>query len=305
MILPWEVAAHYLFNVIWLGFVAFGLATNRWRAWIYLSLIFMAVMNVRFYSPGLHYAFSHTTAISDVLLNFFYEDVSGLSGVTTCSDNECSMLDDNHSHHTSWAVAFYNRFVHGSLATQLMLYAHIAGNSIALLLVTYQLANPALDSRNNHLEGTAIPQTRNQRHRLVGKLAFFSMCIGVLFGALLAGQHGGIEAYAGWWSTFGLWEMSACVFVTGVAGVNAVRRGDLIKHRIWMWRHAGSLWGSYFAFRLIILVADPVFIEHSGVAWNLAAWLGAPVGILLADRVRARIDREQTEKPLNYQAGSV
>ncbi|MEM9200918.1 MAG: hypothetical protein AAGC53_04635 [Actinomycetota bacterium] len=281
--MPWDVSAYLITMASWTALGVYGFITKRWKPWILVGITLAVVLNVRFIVPGLDYGFGHTTAITDVSLAVVHGDLAALANVVTCPANECTIDTDGETLHTSWAVVFFDRFANGSSGQKAMFYGHIVGNTIAMALVTWQLLRPVQPGQPN--------ARRSRRHRQLGMTCFGAMGIGVFFGAVLAGQHTTIPEYGGAWSMFGLWEMSACVAVTGVLGVRSARRGAYADHRVWMWRHAGSLWGSYFGFRAIMFFSDPIFINYEGVAWNLSAWGGAPVGIALAELARRRLDR--------------
>lgn len=287
--MSWDLVAYFVatgfFNVL----AVYGLLTKRWRPWAVFGAVLAVVLNARFFFPGLSYGFGQTTAVTDVTLDLVHGDVAGLDNVATCPANECTTDADGETLHTSWSVVFFDRFVNGSASQKAMLYAHIIGNTVALVLVTLQLLR-----RPSPAHAT---KAQMARHRQLGKASFAAMAVGVLFGAVLASQHTTIPEYGGTWSMLGLWEMSACVAVTGVLGVRHARAKDLELHRIWMWRHAGSLWGSYFGFRTIMFVSDPIFINLEGVAWNLSAWGGAPLGIAIAEIARRRLDPARTTPP--------
>lgn len=282
--MPWAIAAEGMAFVVFIALAIRGWMTKRWMAWAIFSLAFAVVLNVRFFIYGFASGLSQTTGFADLLLTVFHSDVSGLVGVATCPDNECTQLGNEYQWHTLWSIAFYNRFVHGPLFNQHLLYAHILFNTIAMVLGTYQLIFPGSESMSSNKFHS------NRLHRWLGRASTLAMILGVAAGATLAAQHDSVSAYGGAWSKWGLWEMGACVFFTGTMGVRSILAGDVTNHRVWMWRHVGSLWGSFFAFRIIVLSTDPILINYPGIAWNLAAWGGAPAGILIAEWFRRKVD---------------
>ena len=84
--------------------------------------------------------------------------------------------------------------------------------------------------------------------------------------------------------------MSAFVYGTAIMGVAAIRKGDMARHRVWMWRFAGSMWGSFWLFRVMLFVLDPLLRDVETAAIQICIWASAPLGIVLAELIRRRID---------------
>ncbi len=84
--------------------------------------------------------------------------------------------------------------------------------------------------------------------------------------------------------------MSAFVYVSAIMGVRAIRRSDAARHRVWMWRFAGSMWGSFWLFRVMLFVIDPIFRNVETLAILICIWGSAPAGIVIAELIRRRRD---------------
>ena len=69
------------------------------------------------------------------------------------------------------------------------------------------------------------------------------------------------------------------------------RAGDAARHRVWMFRFAGSMWGAFWLFRVMLFVLDPVLRNVEAAALLICIWGSAPLGILIAEAVRLRLDR--------------
>ncbi|MEM1154355.1 MAG: DUF2306 domain-containing protein [Pseudomonadota bacterium] len=288
------VLGYYIASLLWLGLAARAFVTKRWRTWVGLSVIFMLVLNLRFFLVGIPETLALNTSVADLTLYLFETTDQTSAGLTLCEENRCAHPGSSRLLHTLWAAEFYARFAGDQTSQAVLLYGHILGNSIAFVLVTIALLNPGL-RRPSSGEGYPQPlprrtNARNCLHKLLGRVSFISMVVGVLLGAALASQHYAVPAYGGLWSQWGLYSMSGFVFLTGLQGVKEIKRGNHAAHRIWMWRHAGALWGSFFVFRITINVLDPLFLDYPGVAWSAACWLGAPGGILIAEWFRRRQD---------------
>ena len=131
-------------------------------------------------------------------------------------------------------------------------------------------------------------------HKMLGRVTFFCLTISVICATWLASEHGPVGEYGGSWSMWGFYSMSAVVYSCAVLGVIAIRNGDYEKHRIWMWRFAGSMWGSFWLFRVLLFVIDPLFRDIEALAIQICIWGSAPAGILIAEMVRRRVDARNT-----------
>jgi hypothetical protein len=85
--------------------------------------------------------------------------------------------------------------------------------------------------------------------------------------------------------------MSLCVYGSAVMGVMAIRKGDAITHRIWMIRFVGSMWGAFWLFRVMLFVLGPLLRNWEAAALLICIWFSAPLGILIAEVCRRRLDR--------------
>lgn len=294
------VLGYYIASILWLGLAARAVVTKRWRTWIGFSVVFMLVLNLRFFVVGIPETLALNTSVADLTLYLFEDTNQPSPGLTQCDGNRCAYPGSPTLFHTLWAAEFYARFAGDQTLQSVLLYGHILGNSIAFVLVTIALLNPGLrrarpGENYAEYEENRI-SARNRIHKLLGRVSFVSMVLGVLLGVALASQHYAVTAYGGLWSQWGLYSMSAFVLFTGLLGVKEIKRGNRAAHRIWMWRHAGALWGSFFVFRITINILDPIFLDYPGVAWSVACWLGAPGGIFIAEWFRRHQDAELTPR---------
>jgi len=120
--------------------------------------------------------------------------------------------------HPSWGVAFHDRFLNGPQLRTNLLYAHIGFNSIAFLLLHFQLWKPGTGSNR-------------ARHRLIGKIGFAAIILGTICAVWLASEHGDVEEYGGIMAELGFYSMSIFFFGTAIMSVASARRGDIASHR--------------------------------------------------------------------------
>jgi hypothetical protein len=191
---------------------------------------------------------------------------------------------DRYTNHPSWGVAFYDRFDNAPGLRTNLLYGHIAFNTVAFVLMHVQLRRP----------GTG---TNRERHRLLGRLTFGSLTLGTIGAVWLSTEHGSVTEYGGNWAMVGFWSMSAFVYGTAIMGVRTARAGDVAAHRMWMIRSLGSMWGSFWLFRVMLVVTGPLLRNWESLSILLSVWLSAPLGIVIAEVVRKRPlrDRVPTE----------
>ena len=76
-------------------------------------------------------------------------------------------------------------------------------------------------------------------------------------------------------------------------GVISIRNRDTAQHRIWMWRFAGSMWGSFWLFRVMLFVLGPILVEYEAAALLFCIWFSAPLGVLIAEVIRRHWQRRQ------------
>ena len=96
--------------------------------------------------------------------------------------------------------------------------------------------------------------------------------------------------YGGRLSEFGFYSMAVIVYGTAIMGVLAIRSGDRAAHRVWMWRFVGTRWGSFWLFRVMLFVLDPLLREYEALALLICIWFSAPLGLLIAEFIRRRVD---------------
>ena len=89
--------------------------------------------------------------------------------------------------------------------------------------------------------------------------------------------------------------MAAVVFGCAVMGVAAIRSKDRARHRVWMFRYAGSMWGSFWLFRVMLFVIDPLLRDYESAAILWCIWMSAPLGVLLGEMVRRWMDAKANE----------
>jgi hypothetical protein len=104
--------------------------------------------------------------------------------------------------------------------------------------------------------------------------------------SLLAAEHTDVVDYGGALSTYGFWSMASVVLSCAVMGVVSIRKRDFDAHQKWTFRFAGSLWGSFWLFRVTELVLGPLLRSYNILSIQICIWTSAPLGVLLAEAIR-------------------
>jgi hypothetical protein len=240
------------------------------------------VLNVRYLIDGQPASIAFFIGIYDVLNNLGLAPDSQVAGMAGCVDaqSQCSVWGARFPLHTSWGVAFYERFVAAAPLRTRLLYGHLFFNSLVFVLMHVQMLRP----------GTGV---HRQSHRVLGRVTFLFLTLSVGCAVWLASEHGSVPQYGGRLAEFGFYSMAAVVYGTALMGVIAIRSGERIEHRIWMWRFVGTMWGSFWLFRVMLFVLDPLLRDYESVALLICIWFSAPLGMLIAEIIRRRIDASE------------
>ncbi len=271
--MAWDVLVFYAAAAVWAALLVVGFRRRSFTWFVWFGLALLVVLNGRYFLEGPPAGIAFFVGIYDVFDNIGLASDEGAGALAACADNACTVWGDRYVQHPSWGVAFYDRFLDGPQLRTNLLYGHIAFNSLAFLLMHYQLARPGTGSRS-------------ARHRLVGRLWGTSLALGTAGAIWLASEHHAVSEYGGWAAQIGFYSMSGFVASTAVVAVRAIRQGDQAQHRRWMIRHAGSVWGSFWLFRVMLIFTGPLFREVETASILLSVWLSAPLGILLAEWLR-------------------
>ncbi len=276
MPLAYDVLVFYGLIAVWIALLVIGIRRRRFQPFLLFGVALLLALNVRYFIEGPPAAIAFFVGIYDVFDNIGLGADEGAPALAACVDNACSVWGDRYQQHPAWGVAFHERFLNGPQLRTNLLYTHIAFNSLAFVAMHYQLLRP----------GTGANRAR---HRLIGRVSFASLTVGTVAAVWLASEHGSVGEYGGSLSTWGFYSMSAFVYTTAVLGVLSARRGDLASHRRWMIRWAGSMWGSFWLFRVMLVLTGPLFRNVENLSIQLSIWLSAPLGILVAEVIRKRL----------------
>ncbi|MEM9331313.1 MAG: DUF2306 domain-containing protein [Pseudomonadota bacterium] len=277
MELPIGVLGVYGAIAVWLGLLVSAWRSGSFKVFLWFGIGLLLFLNVRYLIEGAPAGIAFFIGIYDIPINLGLSVEESAAAVARCEGNACTVWGDRYLNHPAWGVAFYERFVTGSDFRSNLLYGHLAFNSIAFVLMHIQMLKPGFGANAGF-------------HSILGRLTFLSLTIGVGCAVWLASEHGSVGEYGGSLSTYGFYSMSAFVYVSAIMGVLAIRSGDHEKHRIWMFRFAGSMWGSFWLFRAMLLVLDPLLRNYEAAAIQICIWFSAPLGILIAEIIRRRID---------------
>ncbi len=262
--------------VIWSVLLVVGFRRRSFGLFVGFGIVFLLLMNVRYLIEGAPAAIAFFIGIYDVLDNLGLRAGEGAAALATCPGNACSVWGNTYLTHPSWGTAFHARFLNGTEFRTNLLYAHLSFNSVVFVLMHVQLWRPGTGSNAAW-------------HKALGRFSFFCLTLGTISALWLAGSHGSVSEYGGNLSMYGFWSMSLCVYGCAVMGVLAIRKGDRLAHRIWMIRFAGSMWGAFWLFRVMLFVMGPILRDFEAANILLCIWLSAPLGILIAEVVRRKL----------------
>jgi hypothetical protein len=283
MPVAYDVLVLYGALAVWVALLAYGFRRRRFWPFAVFGICLMAVLNVRYFVEGPPGAIAFFVGIYDVFDNVGLAADEGAPALAQCVDNACTVWGDRYLYHPAWGVAFYDRFIDGPALRTNLLYGHIFFNSIAFALMHVQLARPGIGARR-------------RRHRLLGYISFSSLTLGTVCATWLASEHGAVEEYGAAAAELGFYSMSAIVYLTAVAGILAARRGNADRHRRWMIRHIGAMWGAFWLFRVMLVVTGPLLRNQETASLLLSIWLSAPLGVLLAEYLFRRHQAAKVEE---------
>lgn len=273
--LPIDVLMVYGALLIWLVLAIRDLKRGTYTATIVCGTLILLAINVRYIVDGVPNGIAFFISIFDLLDNFGLAAGEGARAMATCPNNECSVWGERFIQHQSWGVAFHDRFLNGPAFRSNLLYGHLVLNSIVFVLMHVQLARP--------------PSPSNKAmHKILGRVSFLCLTVATICAVWLASEHDSVTQYGGALSKYGFWFMSACVYSCAVIGVLAIRAGNPASHRIWMIRFAGSMWGAFWVFRIMLLVTGPLLRNYESASLLISIWLSAPIGIVLAEVLRRK-----------------
>ncbi len=278
--MAYDVLAFYGALVVWMGLAVFGFRRSNHRPFFGFGLVLVLVLNLRYFIEGPAASIAFFVGLYDVFDNLGLSQGEGAPALATCAENACTVWGDRYVNHPSWGVAFYDRFANGPALRTNLLRAHIGFNTIAFVLMHAQLLGP-----------TRFGSRRT--HRMLGRISFAAITAGTFFAVWLASEHNEVSEYGGLAAELGFYSMSAFVYGTILIAIRAIRRGDEREHRKWMIRWAGSMWGAFWLFRVLLVVTGPLLRNYESASLLISIWLSAPLGILIAEQLRLRTVRRR------------
>ena len=290
--LPLDVLAVYAAIAVWLILAIVDFKKQSYTASMLMGIGLVLALNVRYLFEGAADGIAFFVSLYDVFDNLGLAAGESAPALTTCPDNACSVWGERYLNHPSWGVAFHDRFLNGSAFRSNLLYTHLIFNTIVFVLMHYQIARP----------GTGSHQVL---HRHLGRFSFVCLSIATVCAIWLASSHGPVGEYGGVLSQYGFYSMSFFVYGCAVMGVIAIRGGNASAHRIWMIRFAGSMWGAFLIYRLLLFVTGPLLRDYESASFLISTWFSAPLGILIADALRRRLDRHAGETRSNQLGAGV
>jgi len=282
MALPIGVLTVYAALSVWAVLLVRGVRQRSYRGFLLFGIGLMLYLNVGYVIFGAPASIASFIGIYDVLINIGLQPASEADAVSTCVGNACTVWGDRYLNHSAWGAAFYERFANGPEFRSKLLIGHIVFNSLAFVLIHIQLFKPGYGASR-------------KTHKLLGRVSFVFLTISLICAVWLASEHGPVAEYGGRLSEYGFYSMAAFVYGTAIMGIVAIRSGDTAKHRVWMFRFAGSMWGSFWLFRVMLFVLDPLLRNYEAAALLTVIWASAPLGILIAEVIRRRLDQRSKQ----------
>lgn len=276
--MPLSVLTVYAALAVWAVLLLKGLRSQSYRPFLLFGVGLMLFLNIGYFVYGVPASIASFIGIYDVLINVGLEADTSAAAISKCADNACTVWGGTFVNHPAWGAAFYDRFANGPEFRSTLLYGHIAFNSIAFVLMHFQLFRPGYGENR-------------ASHRLIGRITFGSLTLSVICAAWLASQHGSVTEYGGRLAEYGFYSMAAFVYACAVMGIVKARAGDVDAHRVWMFRFMGSMWGSFWLFRVMLFVIDPLLRNYEAAAILICIWGSAPLGILIGEMIRRRLDQ--------------
>ncbi len=281
--MPIGVITVYIALAIWAGLLIAGFKRRSFQPFLIFGIGLMLFLNAGYFIFGVPSSIANFIGIYDVLINIGVTADSNHAAVSACEQNECTVWGDRYSYHPAWGAAFYDRFANGPEFRSTLLYGHILFNSLAFVLLHIQMLRPGYGARRNS-------------HAFVGRMTFLFLTLSLICSVWLSSQHGSVAEYGGEMAKYGFYSMAAFVYGCAVCGVWSIRTGDRESHRIWMFRFAGSMWGSFWLLRVMLFVLDPLLRDVESAAILICIWGSAPLGILLGECVRRALDRPRVQR---------
>ena len=278
--MPLSVMGFYGAVLVWGALISRGLfRPKQWPLIAGFGLVLLLFLNIRYVLEGAPAGIAFFISLYDFFDNLGLPAGEVPTAMTTCSNNACSLWGATFELHQSWGVAFFDRFVEAPLLRTNALYVHLVCNSIVFVLMHIQLFRPG-----HSVEGAG--------HAWVGRLTLTFLTIGTVAALFLASEHNAVQSYGGIWAEWGFYSMSLCVYGAAVMGARTAIRGDWERHRIWMIRFVGAMYGAFWGFRVLLVITGPLLREWESASLLISIWASAPLGLVIADGLRRHWDRQ-------------
>ena len=284
--MPISVLGFYGAVLLWTILITRGISQPRqWPLVAGFGLLLLLFLNVRYLIEGAPAGIAFFISLYDFFDNVGLSRSYIPSAMTTCANNACSLWGSTYELHQTWGVAFFDRFMNAPALRTNALYIHLACNSIVFVLMHIQLFRP----------GHAVS---GARHAWLGRLTMTFLTIGTVAALYLASEHDAVSPYGGIWAEWGFYSMSLCVYGAALMGWRTAAQKDWERHRIWMIRFVGAMYGAFWLFRVLLIVTGPLLREWESASLLISIWASAPLGLVIADALRRHFDSEgQMSRP--------
>ncbi|GGF66775.1 DUF2306 domain-containing protein [Alteromonas lipolytica] len=273
-----SVIGFYVALAAWAALGIWGYTAKKWLPFFLFGLAFALYLNGRYVLTGIENGITHMAGVFDIVAHTGVADGEKPATLVPCStgDNNCT-ISPEYNTHPAWVVAFHERFMSGPSWRGPLLIGHILMNTIALVIITLQLFRP----------GGQFPA-----HKMLGRIAVVSVVISLTCAGILNAELIDVPGYGGIWAMTGLYFLLLTLVVPMAIGVYKIVQGDAEGHRIWMWRTAGAIWGSYWIFRGIMMLIDLFVKDTVGLTLSVSAWTAGLIGIASAEAIRRYLDNK-------------
>ena len=140
--MPVLVLTVYLALIVWGVLLLKGLRSHSYRPFLFFGIGLMLFLNIGYFVNGVPASIASFIGIYDVLINVGLPEETDAAAIAKCRDNACTVWGERFVNHPAWGTAFYDRFANGPAVRSTLLYGHIGFNSIAFVLMHFQLFRP-------------------------------------------------------------------------------------------------------------------------------------------------------------------
>ena len=133
--LPVDVLLTYAAAILWLGLLGRDVIRGRYTPTLIFGVVFAIFLNLRYLVEGAPNAIAFFVSLYDLFDNLGLSAGQSAPALSSCPDNQCSLWGARFTQHSSWGVAFHDRFLNGPALRSNLLYLHLAFNTVTFVLM--------------------------------------------------------------------------------------------------------------------------------------------------------------------------